>query len=863
MRFSTLDRVSRDTSPRSSTLVNIGAVGENRIQILTPAQLATLLLTVARGVLWSRRATSRELRVWRRRAAAVPDATIRADALDAIVRKRDNAEGAALFSILPKRRNGRLLKLLVAYQVMWDYLDSASERGASAGPDNGRQLHRALVEALDPDAPISDYYRYHPWKDDGGFLRGLVQTCRSLCVSLPSYGHVYRLMLDGVERCAIQSLNHDPDSNRRDAALRRWAKSEYADTYGLEWFELTAAASAFMPHVFLALAADSPCAPSDLRAVHSAYFPHVSLAIAMLDSYVDHDQDLATNSHSYISHYPNRRLALERLATIVKQATSRTADLPNGRRHTVIVASMVAMYLSKKSANTPRVRGQTRCLLRAGGPLVTLLLPAAGVWRTVGAREVASGPVKIDLPPGLRAPRVVQTFVFWRSPFAYYKHCRFRCGSRFTLRALGHPPMVFFTDPGEVRIMLAASPEVLHAGEGAQMLEPIAGASSFMLLDEGEHLFGRRAVLPALVKRTVERNAERVVDTARSVAESWPRDIPMSLHPRLRALTLEVVLRGIFFTAEHQPEPMFSLLLDRVLAMLAVTASGVFALPILRHGPGRAIWMRFLRDRSDVDALIHSLIDERLRLDRAGHDALAALLAARDENGGPMPRRQLRDNVMSLILAGHETTASQLAWAFQLLAHNPRVQRRLIEEIDRDADDVYLTATIQEVLRHRPVFLFTIPRAVAQPIEIGGWTFRPPVRLLGCIYLLHHDPDVYPEPQEFRPERFLEGQPGPYTYLPWGGGRRRCPGSHLALLEMKTVLRAVLETMTVDPANRRMERPKWRSVIVTPHAGSRVILRPRERRHGTTSRTRPATVGAWPVPAVPATHTADPAERGP
>ena len=163
---------------------------------------------------------------------------------------------------------------------------------------------------------------------------------------------------------------------------------------------------------------------------------------------------------------------------------------------------------------------------------------------------------------------------------------------------------------------------------------------------------------------------------------------------------------------------------------------------------------------------------------------------------------------MSLILAGHETTASQLAWAFQLLAHNPRVQRRLIEEIDQDTDDVYLTATIQEVLRHRPVFLFTIPRAVKQPIEIGGWTYRPPVHLLGCIYLLHHDPDVYPEPDEFRPERFLEGQPSPYTYLPWGGGRRRCPGSHLALLEMKTVLRAVLETMTVSPASRRMERPK-------------------------------------------------------
>ncbi len=133
------------------------------------------------------------------------------------------------------------------------------------------------------------------------------------------------------------------------------------------------------------------------------------------------------------------------------------------------------------------------------------------------------------------------------------------------------------------------------------------------------------------------------------------------------------------------------------------------------------------------------------------------------------------------------------------------------------------------MLRHRPVFLFAIPRAVKRPIEIGGWIYRPPAHLLACIYLLHHDPDVYPEPEEFRPERFLEGQPSPYTWLPWGGGRRRCPGAHLAMLEMKTVLRTVLQSMTVSPASRRIEHPRWRSVIVTPHAGSCVVLRGRER----------------------------------
>jgi cytochrome P450 len=852
--------MSRGSPRQSSRLEIIGAVGATGIPILTPTQLATLVAAIARGVLWGRRATSRELRAWRDKAATIPDESIREDALDAIVRKRDNAEGASLFSILPKHRDERLLKLLVSYQVMWDFLDSVSERGACEGPINGRQLHHALVEALDPEAPISDYYRYHPWKEDGGFLLALVETCRHLCAQLPFYGEVRKLMLDGVERCAIQSLNHESDPCRRDAALRRWAEREFSDMRDLDWFELTAAASAFLPHALLALAAGPSCGPSEMVAVNSAYFPWVSLAIAMLDSYVDRDDDDMSRSHSYISHYAGEPVALERLKMIVSQAVSRTANLPNGRRHAVIAASMVVMYLSKDSANTSQLRARTRALVRASGPLAMLLLPAAYLWRSTRIQQqIAARAAHPKLPSGLRSPRSVQTFVFWRSPYAYYEHCCRRRGRRFTLRAMGHPPMVFFADPGDVRTIMAAPPEVLHPGEGGQTISPIVGERSFMLLDEDEHLRGRRAVLPALQKSAVERDANRVSDTVRNAAASWPHDIPMPLHPHLRALTLRVVLRKIFADEEHRQRVGLSLLLDRVLAMLTVTRGVLLPLPILRQGPGWIAWTRFVRHRSEVDALIHSLIDERLRSGGADRDALATLLAARNADGTPMTRAQLRDNVMSLILAGHETTASQLAWAFQLLAHNPAVQRRLIAEIDEDTGDAYMTATIQEVLRHRPVFLFTIPRAVVQPIEIGGWTYDPPTHLLGCIYLLHHDPDVYPEPDEFRPERFLEGQPSLQSWLPWGGGRRRCPGSHLALLEMKTVLRAVLETMTVSPASRSMERPKWRSVIVTPHAGSRVVLHRRERRQSAIRRTQRMAVGDCPIPI----HAADRAERGP
>lgn len=326
----------------------------------------------------------------------------------------------------------------------------------------------------------------------------------------------------------------------------------------------------------------------------------------------------------------------------------------------------------------------------------------------------------------------------------------------------------------------------------------------------------------------MQQHTELVNEVVRREVASWPRDVPFALHPRLRALTLEIVLRTIVGASGRLPDERLYALRDRLLGMLSVTASAVFPEPLLRHGPGRGIWARFLRERAEVDELIYAIIEDRCRTgeDDSG-DVLSMLLAAHNVDGSRMAPRQVRDNLMSMVLAGHETTAAELAWAFQLLAYNPRVLDRLIEELDGGAGEEYLTATIQEVLRHRPVFLFAIPRAVNQPLVLGGWSYRPPTQLLGCIYLVHHDAELYPEPYEFRPERFLEAGPTTYTWLPWGGGRKRCPGRHLATLEMKTVLRTVLASMTVWPAAAKMEHPRWRSVIVTPHAGSRVVLHPR------------------------------------
>jgi cytochrome P450 len=423
----------------------------------------------------------------------------------------------------------------------------------------------------------------------------------------------------------------------------------------------------------------------------------------------------------------------------------------------------------------------------------------------------------------------MQTYILWRSPFAYLRWCHYRYGDTFTLRTTGRPPIVFFSAQNDIKALFHAPADALNPGEGGQTIEPIVGPNSFMLLDGSDHLNGRKIILPAFHNKAVREHTGLVHEAVRHEVLRWPCDTPIPLHPRLRAMTLKIILWMTFTPSGRVADDRLSALHKQLLAMLSVTASAVFPEPKLRHGPGMGTWKRFLRARAEADELIFALIDERRTTADGPGDVLDMLLAAQNTDGKPMSRQQIRDNVMSIVLAGHETTSSQLAWAFQLLAHHPRAQARLIDEIDREDGEEYLTATIHEVLRHRPVFLFAIPRAVKQPIDIGGFTYHPPTQLLACIYLLHHDPRLYPRPHEFRPERFLEAPPGgAYAWLPWGGGRRRCPGLHLATFEIQTVLRAVLSQMTVHPASRRMEHARWRSVIVTPHAGSRVILR---RRH--------------------------------
>ena len=435
--------------------------------------------------------------------------------------------------------------------------------------------------------------------------------------------------------------------------------------------------------------------------------------------------------------------------------------------------------------------------------------------------------MKDMLPPGPRAPRALQMMGFWSRPIAYVERCRRRYGSRFTLRIIGTPPFVMLSEPGELKQLFSSPPDVLHPGQGARILEPILGANSVLLLDEAAHLEQRKLLLPAFHGNRMQRLTGLMSEIAEREVASWPRDEPVALHARLQRVTLEIILRATFgFEQSERMETMRS----RLHELLVFAESPISVLPPwvqrLPFGPPG----RLQRVLAEVDTLVFEQIEERRGGEAGGDDILAMLLAARHEDGSPMSPRELRDELMTALVAGHETTASQLAWAFELLTREPAALGALVSELDAGSGEEYMTATIQEVMRRRPVVMNAEPRLTMQEVQIGDWTYPSGVALLANAWLVHHDPSNYPDPYAFRPERFLERQPGTYTWIPFGGGRRRCLGASFAMLEMKTVLRAVLERFDVRPATAAPEHAMRRSITISPAGGATVVLHHRARR---------------------------------
>jgi cytochrome P450 len=439
--------------------------------------------------------------------------------------------------------------------------------------------------------------------------------------------------------------------------------------------------------------------------------------------------------------------------------------------------------------------------------------------------------MKAGLPPGPRYPALIQGVGVWKRPLAFTERCRARYGKRYTIRFPASPPFVVLSDPGEIEKVFKAPPDVLHPGEGARVLEPLVGKNSVILLDEDRHIEQRKLMLPAFHGERMARLAGLMADVADREVASWPTEGAIPLQPRMQNLTLEIILRAVFGL---DPGPRLDALREKLSELLAFGDRPITLVPISPESRLGSVLQRlgpiadFFQLQKEIDALMFELIDERRAGNGERDDVLAMWLEARHEDGSPMSAQELRDELMTMLVAGHETTASSLAWGFERLARSPRVLTKLVESLDSD-DDSYLLATVQETLRRRPVLPNVEPRLVKRPFEVGGWTYPEGVCLVPNAYLVHHDPDIYPEPYEFRPERFLDEPPGTYTWIPFGGGRRRCIGASFAMQEMQIVMRAVLTRRELRPDSGGAEVAKRRNITIRPGRGALVAVPERRR----------------------------------
>jgi cytochrome P450 len=443
-----------------------------------------------------------------------------------------------------------------------------------------------------------------------------------------------------------------------------------------------------------------------------------------------------------------------------------------------------------------------------------------------------------QLPGGLGYPRMVQAWLWLRKPVWFLGYCSRAFGEAFTVRLPLGITMVHLSGPDMAKAVFGGNGDVLAAGEAnAAVLMPLLGPHSVLVLDGPEHLRQRKLILPAFHGDRMRAWEDAIREITRAEASRWPAGRPLALRPRMQSITMEVIMRVVFGVdgsavdgsavdggavdgSAHGAE------LRRAIAAVVAISRNPFMLLATRGrrlGP-YAPWARFIRARDALDTVLAAQISERRQapgLQQRG-DVLSHLLLARDDAGQAMTDDEVRDELVTLLFAGHETTATALAWAFDLLLHHPGALGRLRAELE-DGGTEYLNATITETLRIRPVVAL-VQRRARKATTVGGHAIPAGTVVCPNIYLTQRREDLYEDPTAFRPERFLgQAPPGP-GWFPFGGGIRRCVGATFATFEMQIVIPEVLRAVTLRPASRRPARIRRESVTLVPHDGARAIV---------------------------------------
>ncbi|MGB3442106.1 MAG: cytochrome P450 [Actinophytocola sp.] len=424
------------------------------------------------------------------------------------------------------------------------------------------------------------------------------------------------------------------------------------------------------------------------------------------------------------------------------------------------------------------------------------------------------------LPPGSRLPPLIQTALFMTVRPHLMRHFRRRLGDVFTMRLLGRQVVVTLSRPEHVREIFAGTPAVFHAGEGNEILRPVMGPRSVMITDEDEHLRTRKLLMPAFNGAALRGYGDMMAELADRNAQAWPVARGFPVHAAMNDVTLEIILRVVFGMADG---PRLTELRPRIR-----TLTDIGPLEALGWGyPGLAKfppWRHSRHNLREVDRLLYAEIaDRRAAPDVTTRgDVLSRLLSV---PGTDLTDTELRDQMITLLLAGHETTATALAWSFHDLARNPAVLARAQSAADTGDED-YLQAVAKEALRRHPI-IQNVPRVLTEPIDIAGYRLPAGTIVAANATLAHDDPELHDAPGEFRPERFL-GKPLPLgSWIPFGGGVRRCLGAGFSLKEMSAMLRSILVRYHLRPAREAPEFAKPRNITLVPSRGARIVATPR------------------------------------
>ncbi|MEO8601415.1 MAG: cytochrome P450 [bacterium] len=437
------------------------------------------------------------------------------------------------------------------------------------------------------------------------------------------------------------------------------------------------------------------------------------------------------------------------------------------------------------------------------------------------------------LPPGPAMPPLIQAIHLALRPAAFLDSCARRYGDCFTIGVPGMARQVVFSHPDAIREIFADDGDALQAGRANVILKPVLGSFSLLVLDGPRHRRDRRLLLPPLHGERMRSFAEDIRSTADRAIDRWPLGVPFPLHREMQAITLEVIFRVVFGLGD---DGRFSELRARLIELIAVASNAVWLMPWMQHaGGGWLPWGRILRLQGEIRRLLGAEIARRRAADSdAGADVLSMLLQARDEDGTALTDDELCDEMVTLLVAGHETTATALAWAVHHILAHPPVHAAIAAELTaarhqglaydaRLAQLTFLDATIKETLRLNPI-IPEVGRQLDRPMRIGGRDLPAGVVAAASIYLAHRRPESWPDPDCFSPERFIGRRPSPEEFLPFGGGIRRCVGTAFALYEMRCVLARVLERATLVPAPGYRARIVRRSVTLAPSAGMPVVV---------------------------------------